>query len=904
MKKLSSNHSLVPTSGVRGLLSWVLGLFIALPLLFSCGKNKAFNSDFSLYKDYIKSFSSGLVSSNQDIRVVLNFTKKEWTPNTELDQDLFEISPSIDGKVVVISNNTVGFIPSKKLENNVAYKVTFNLDKIIKTPKNLETFCFTVQTIKQDFVVNTLDLQSYDKEWQYLNGVIKFADAINYDEAIKIIKASQKDNDKLQLKFNKDLSSSTEIKFIIDSIQRQQDDSNVEISWDGNVIDVENEGINNFEIAGKNTFKVVSIEVPENDNQTMLINFTNPIETNQDFNGLVAVEGTNNLKFSTIGNVLKVFFQDPLSGNLLVEVFQGIKSKDAFSLKNTYTEKVQFSEKNPEVKWINSGTIMPSSSNLKINFQAVNLKAIDVKVYKIFQNNVLQFLQENELSGNQNLRRVASPIAKQKIILKQNNIINYSRWNTFAIDISKLITPEPGAIYHVEISFKKQYALLKCANIEKNIEEEEEENKDEVTSSDGYYYDEYYYDDYNWQEREDPCTNSFYYDKKITTNVLASDIGVIVKRGANNQYTIAVSDILTTNAISGATVDLYNFQQQKLISGSTDGDGIVNLQPDKYAYFAIVTSNNQYTYLKLDEGRSLSVSNFDVSGETNQKGIKVYIYGERGVWRPGDTLFLSFMLNDNASKLEKNHPVKFKLSDPNGKAMYQMVQKYDEKNHYKFTIPTRNEYPTGNWEAVVSIGGAKFYKSIKIETIKPNRLKIKTKFNGNLLYAQNQNPVSVETAWLHGAIARDLKIEVNAKFSKQNTTFKGLDNYVFDDPVVNFSTEETNIFSGKTNADGKVNYNINPNLTTQAPGMLKATIFTKLFENGGDFSTDVTTVNYSPYKTYIGIKTPEPNKYGMLETRKSNIYQIIAVNENGNPKPNETVEIQVYKVDWGWWWES
>ena len=69
------------------------------------------------------------------------------------------------------------------------------------------------------------------------------------------------------------------------------------------------------------------------------------------------------------------------------------------------------------------------------------------------------------------------------------------------------------------------------------------------------------------------------------------------------------------------------------------------------------------------------------------------------------------------------------FSDPNGKAMYQIVQKYNEMNHYKFIVPTRAEYPTGNWEALVSLGGAKFYKSIKIETIKPNRLKIKTNFN-------------------------------------------------------------------------------------------------------------------------------------------------------------------------------
>ena len=108
--------------------------------------------------------------------------------------------------------------------------------------------------------------------------------------------------------------------------------------------------------------------------------------------------------------------------------------------------------------------------------------------------------------------------------------------------------------------------------------------------------------------------------------------------------------------------------------------------------------------MKLDVGKSLSVSNFDVSGETIQKGIKGYLYGERSVWRPGDTLFLSFMMNDNASKLEKNHPVKFKLSDPNGKTMYQIVQKYDEKNHYKFTVPTRN------WEAVVILPLTQFLK--------------------------------------------------------------------------------------------------------------------------------------------------------------------------------------------------
>jgi len=128
---------------------------------------------------------------------------------------------------------------------------------------------------------------------------------------------------------------------------------------------------------------------------------------------------------------------------------------------------------------------------------------------------------------------------------------------------------------------------------------------------------------------------------------------------------------------------------------------------------------------------------------------------------------LSFMLNDAASKLDKSHPISFKLNDPNGKLTFQSVQKYNDLNHYKFIIPTRDSHPTGNWEAVISMGGAKFYKSIKIETIKPNRLKIKNKFDTEILSTSKINTSQVEVTWLHGAIAKDLKMEMQAKIMQQ-----------------------------------------------------------------------------------------------------------------------------------------
>ena len=749
-------------------------LFVAVVVLHSCSKKEStedFNSDFSLYHEYILNFSSGLVSANSDIRVTLAFDKQEWQPNQEIDKSLFDISPSVKGKMVALASNTIAFVPEKPLEHDTEYRIVFKLSKLIKTLKGLEEFKFSIKTVKQDFIVNVLDLQSYSRELYYLNGSIQTSDWMDFQTASKLVEATQ-DGKKLKIKFDKSLSTKTEFKFIIDSIQRKVEDDKIEISWNGKPYSIDQKGSVDYEIPGKNNFKIVGMEVVDEDNQSLFINFSDPIKKGQDLSGLVSVETAQTSKFLIEGNLLKVFFSEPLKGDLLVEVFEGITSDEGYKMKETYSQKVAFNEMKPNIRFAKNGTILPSSNNLKINFESTNLKVVDVKVYKIYKNNVLQFLQDNNLNGKRNLRKVASPIAKQTINLLNKKLPNYSKWNTFALDLSKIITPEPGAIYRVEMSFKKSYSLFKCSETTTDSDENGEEVSEEVRSNDNDYYDDYWYDDYDWYDSQDACQDDYFRRAPIGMNVLASDLGVIAKRGENGSYTIAVTNIVNTQPISGAKVELYDFQQQKLASGTSDAEGMASFQVDKYAYFALVSKDKQTTYVKLDEGYSQSVSTFDVSGEKLQKGLKGYIYGERGVWRPGDTLFLSFMLNDVASKLDKSHPIQFKFNDPTGKLTFQSVQKYNELNHYKFIIPTREAHPTGSWEAVISVGGARFYKNIKIETIKPNRLKIKNKFDSEILSTSKINTSKVEVAWLHGAVAKDLKMEMQAKIMQQKTTEK------------------------------------------------------------------------------------------------------------------------------------
>ena len=885
----------------------ILFLSLVFFVIQSCKKSTAdFNSDPKIFKEHINSYTSGIVPANSDIRVVLAFSKTDWKPNQVLDSDLFDISPSIDGKVIALSGNTVSFVPDKKLKNGTQYQVKFNLSKLLKVGEELKEFKFTVNTLKQDFTVNTLDIQSHSRDYQFLNIVVKTADALSSQNAAKLISANQ-DGNKLKIKFNKELSSDTEFRFIIDSIKRSTSHSKIEIKYDGDAIDVDQKGTIDYNIVARDNFEVVHIEVDDAKSQTLKINFSDPIERMQDFEGLIAVESASEMTFSANGNVLKVFFEKPLTGNLLTEIFQGIESLDGHKLKTTYAEKINFSPLVPAVKFLKSGTLLPESANLKLNFEAVNLKAVDVKVYKIYKNNILQFLQDNELNGARNLKRVAQPIAKQKLILKQGSLLNYSKWNSFALDLSKIITPEPGAVYRVEFSYKKSYSIYPCASSDSEIvnEDEEEIAENDVNYSGDNYYDDYYYeDDYDWRESQDPCKNSFYYNTNVATNVLSTNLGVIAKRGENKSYFFAINNIITTEPVVGAKVELYTYQQQKIGEKNTRDDGTASFSLDKFAYFAIVTKGDNATYVKLDDGTSLSVSNFDVSGEQLQKGLKGFIYGERGVWRPGDNIYLSFVLDDSNNKLPESHPIKLTLTDSRGKQQYQTVVTSNAQNHYSFTVPTNQNAATGNWEAMISVGGAHFYKSIKVETIKPNRLKIKNSFDGKILSATTENNAKVNVMWLHGAVAKNLKIDVKAKFSQQVTTFKNYEKFVFDDAVRKFSTEEITIFSGNVDESGNAQYSISPKLNAQAPGMLKASFITKAYEEGGDFSTDVISATYSPYQTYIGLKSPQVNKYGMLETRKVNNFEIVSVNENGKPKPGIEVSVKVYKVNWRWWWDA
>ena len=100
---------------------------------------------------------------------------------------------------------------------------------------------------------------------------------------------------------------------------------------------------------------------------------------------------------------IKVYPSSLQSGRITVNVEAGIKNAAKARLKTKQSFEVLFETIKPSVKFIGKGDLLHQKDSV-IPFTAVNIKAVNLKIIKIFENNINQFLQVNQLEGTYELK--------------------------------------------------------------------------------------------------------------------------------------------------------------------------------------------------------------------------------------------------------------------------------------------------------------------------------------------------------------------------------------------------------------------------------------------------------------------------------------------------------------------
>ena len=915
------------TKTTRSISATGLLLLIMMTVgLYSCTRTQKDIIPSADYAPYVNAYTGGVISQNSTIRIELTHDQPMVDLNSELKNNPFSFSPSLKGKAYWVSNNTIEFVPEEgTLKPGTLYEGTFQLGDFIEVDKKLKEFNFSFRVQERNFTLQleSLPITATQPDEINIKGEIRFSDVVKKEEVEKMLTASDgKKSYPVEVTATDNL---TRYQFNIRQIPREADDYPLTITANGNPAGIDRKQSEEVLIPAKDCFRFMSAERIEQPENGIEIVFSAPLSTTQDLKGLIEIPEVSSSIFQINENRVFIYFEANTQNKLTLNIHEGVKDSQGKALGTSHT--ISFSEVSlkPQVEMSTSAAILPDSKNLIIPFRAVNLYAVDLSVIRIFENNVLMFMQTNSLASANELRRSGRLVYKKTLWLAKDASKDIHHWGDYSIDLAGLIHQEPGAIYRVILSFRQEYSAYPCGgNENQNMKFADSNTSDGLTKVSGSVLSEedeaiwntpeayYYYNGgtmdwsvYRWTERDNPCHPSYYMnsDRIAACNVFASNLGMIVKRNSLNKLWIAVSNILDTKPIGKAQVTAYNFQLQPIGKGETNGDGFVEITPKGVPFIIVAESEKQKAYVRVVDGEEQSVSRFDVGGKDIQKGLKGFIYGERGVWRPGDTLHISFILEDREKRIPDKHPVALEIYNPRGQFYTKMISTQGMNGFYTFDVPTLATDPTGLWNAYIKVGGTTFHKGLRIETIKPNRLKINLALPKTLQATDKDVYAPLTSTWLTGATASKLKAKIEMSLSKVNTQFKNYGQYIFNNPATNFTTIKTDIFDGTLDAEGKASVTLKVPTATEAPGMLNATFTTRVFEPGGDASIYTQTIPFSPFTSYIGINLNQPKgKY--IETDKDHVFDIVTVNTQGQLVNRTNLEYKIYRIGWSWWWEN
>lgn len=565
--------------------------------------------------------------------------------------------------------------------------------------------------------------------------------------------------------------------------------------------------------------------------------------------------------------------QFDVSKKYKVTLLKGLKGQNSELKENTALD-VTFKETEPKLIFSNDGVILPKTNGNKVAFRSVNIKEINVKVTRVFPNNITQFLQDFSFKGNgnissyvlqDNLGKTGEVVLDKKFNLKyQKNV-----WTQNEIDFKNIVKDK--GIYVVELSF----------------------TKDDV--------------DYNFDDDVPEWRQNYYFttNGKIGKALLITDMGIIAQKEKNGKLVATVLDVVSNRPMSGVMVKGITYNNQIVDSSMTDRNGDVTFEKGNDIFYLIAENRKEVSLLKMADSQ-LSYDGFVVDGDFANNGAKAFMYSSRGIYRPGDPVNIGIIARNSDSSFPENQPIKIDVFTPRGdKYIENKVIKEGKDGFFTFEFKTDQTSETGIWTVVAYTGGdqnKKFTLKIPIETVVPYKIEVNTEFPKEVQLTKTDKIVGeVKSKYLFGSPAKDLDFNSEMTLTPKNIKFKQYENFTFENPT-SYTPNFTFGKSGELDDNGESEI-VFDNIPNDIPNNItfNGQIVTKVIESGGRPVINISNIDVNGFDSYVGIETPEDNF--VKSGDKLNVQIITVSGKDGNYVAGRKIKYRIYKNEYSWWWD-
>ena len=358
--------------------------------------------------------------------------------------------------------------------------------------------------------------------------------------------------------------------------------------------------------------------------------------------------------------------------------------------------------------------------------------------------------------------------------------------------------------------------------------------------------------------------------------VVVTDLGFLVKRGADGSRDVFVQSIHEGTPVADAQVEVWGRNGLVLVSRKTDGDGHAQL-PNLNAYVrekqpvvVVVKKADDVAFLPLNGGdRALDLSRFDVGGAYSAglpNQMRAFLFSDRGIYRPGDTMHIGVVVKSGDwSQSATGLPVEAEIIDARGLVVKRDKLQVGASGMAEVAFETTPASPTGNYTVNLNLPreaaehGAPLRLgtvTVKVQEFMPDRMKVKAELSAS----SEEGWVSPEglkalinVQNLFGTPAQKRRVEATVTLTPAYPAFRAYPDYAFYDPQRAQERYSDPLASAETDAQGNVELDLG--LQRYAAATYRLNLLVKVFEPEGGRNVAAETsalVSERPY--LVGFK--------------------------------------------------
>ncbi|MEQ8347933.1 MAG: alpha-2-macroglobulin [Sneathiellaceae bacterium] len=396
--------------------------------------------------------------------------------------------------------------------------------------------------------------------------------------------------------------------------------------------------------------------------------------------------------------------------------------------------------------------------------------------------------------------------------------------------------------------------------------------------------------------------------------VLLSDIGVTSYQGEDGMHVLTRS-LRDAQPLAGVALQLVSRNNQVLDEVRTDAQGHALFAPGLLrgaggnrpaVLFAENAGAGDFTFLELT-GPALDLGERGVAGRPAPGPVDAYVYSDRGVFRPGETLPVNLLLRDPAGRALPGMPVVLRLKRPDGREAARRSAVSDELGGLRTDFVLAQASQTGQWsvEAYADPAGEPVGSlQVTVEDFVPQRIALTLDSQARAIREGAPVAIDILGEFLYGAPAADLPVKAVLTLQQDPAPYPGLPGFRFGMAEDPYSPQRRPLPDLRTDQAGRAVLPVLLEALPDAAQPLQARIAVNLFDEGGRPVGRSVTLPVRRDGPAIGLK---PAFAGTsVEEGQDAAFEIAVVQGEGEPAAAPGLEVSwiAEDVDYFWYWED